>query len=832
MIELETPPGKASQPITSAERPPRPAAFRRRSAIRVLVIGGFIALTVWAVRYAGEVGDALRAAAEGGQGKPWGRVLDPWFIAKACPHALLLLLTGVVGFFLLLRWKPLRPLERSILQSLGICAETCGHSSAGRDSLSVQTVLDGPESPSCHSNRPSRSWTWIVLGLATVAAALAILEWIEPCYFVQDDNFSGVLPVVLRGCGLIFQGEFPDFDPCQLMGIPCGSSGFLCYPPTVVSYAIARWGLGNQNYTLEVFAAMHLLAGYAASYAAARVAGLRPALAYVLGISFVLCGYVLLVGRSWCFMVTLVFWLPLLFCCLESWLRGRANLRWLLASGLAIGGLYYIGFPQIWFYAMFFLGLAALVAVFGGRIAARQLLWPIAAALLGLALLLPALMVQLELTRGMAEKPANFGQGIEPGLLATLAPFPFSHADGFMGLPANRDRMLETQWYYAGTFLMACAFLCLGAVLAYRCRRAWWGQHPWTAAAIVSLWLGLGAEGLLWTAVGRLPVVRAVNHHPHRLMPFIIFFCLIVGGGFLERLLRRGKSRKWEYWIAAATAILMLYHVFLSRNALWCYGDRPYPELPREIADRVLPSRNPSAGRVTWRGPFRSGLPGFAYLLPLSLPSAYGAYGLGGYDPVTEARPETLAFQDKFDASPAEAGRAYGVRWVLVANADYYRKEREYWSAAIASDWCFDFSDTDWPRYQKKFLPAARLRVCREEVSLYELPDASPLAFDRARPRTPLPIEFHGWGAEVASPGQGPRSVVVNFAMRPWLRAACARQPLVLSADEWGRMEVRVPDGVTRFQVFQDLPWGRGILAGMGLAAATLVGMAIVRKRI
>ena len=90
-----------------------------------------------------------------------------------------------------------------------------------------------------------------------------------------------------------------------------------------------------------------------------------------------------------------------------------------------------------------------------------------------------------------------------------------------MELPANREPVLETQWYYAGTFLMACAFLGLGAVLAYRCRRAWLGQHPWTATAILSLWLGLGREGLLWTAMGNLPVIRAVNHHPHRLMPFI-----------------------------------------------------------------------------------------------------------------------------------------------------------------------------------------------------------------------------------------------------------------------------------------------------------------------
>ena len=806
MIAIETPERKGSElPTDIDSRRHGRRIFHRRSAARVLLIGGFILLTIWGLRYAGEAGEVFRVAVEDGQSQPWERVLDPWFIAKTCPQALLFLLTTVVVFLLFLRLKSVRPLERLILETLG-------------------------EPTTDRKNTPSRSWTWIVLGLATVAAALAILEWIEPCYFVQDDNFAGVLPVILQDCRSIFHGEFPSFDPCQLMGMP--RWGTLLYPPTVVSYCIARWVLGNEFYTLEVFAAMHLLAGYLASYSAARIVGLRPALAFVLGISFTLSGYILLVGRGWHFVVTMVVWIPLLFCAMENWLSGRVGWRWLLTAGFLIGGFYYTGFPQIWFYGMLFLGFTAAVAVICGRVAARQMIWLLAACLLGLALLLPTLIVQLELTRGMAEKVANAGQGFEKGLLATLAPFPLTRAEGFMELPTNREQALETQWYYSGTFLMACAFLSMGTMLAYRCRRAWLGQHPWTATAILALWLGMGREGVLWTMIGNLPVIRAVNHHPHRLMPFFIFFSLIVGGIFLERLLRRSASRKWEYLIAAMTAVLMLYHVSLSRNSLWCYGDRPYPELPQEIAERILPSQNPLAGRVWWYGPMRAGLPGFAYMLPLSLTSAYGAYGFSGYDPIVEARSETRAFQDKFATSPTEASRAYGIRWVLVANAEYYKKEWEYWWTVRKNNWCFGFSDSGWPTYREKFLPAAELRFCREEVCLYELPDASPMAFARANPLVPLAIEFHGWGAEVQATGAGSRSVVVNIVVRPWLRAASGQVPLDFSADEWGRMEVRVPDGVTRFQVFYDLPWRRGIFMAAGLAVTTLLSVVLIRKQI
>ncbi len=810
-------------------------AFRRRSAARVLVTSGFILLTVWGMRYAETVGETILATTEHGRPQPWWTVFDPWFIARTCPQALAVLLAAVVGFSLILRWKPLRLLERLILEALG--ATTHGGDESSPALADDASMLPSPPAPlpdvegKCSRRQ---SWTWIVLGLLTVAAALVIVERIEPYYFVQDDNFANILPAVLQGCRSIFQGEFPDFDPCQLMGIPSAGKGLyaIFYPPTVISYAIARWGLRNEFYTLEVFAAMHLLLGYLASYAAARSAGIRPALAYVLGISYVLSGYMILVGRSWNNVLTLVVWLPLLFCCLQSWLKGRANWRWLWAAGLTIAGLYYVGFALYFVYGMLLVGLTAMVAVICGRVAVRQLIWPIAASLLGVALILPTLTVQLAITHGMAEKEANFGKGIEQGLLAMLAPFPFTHAEGFMVWPTNKDPVLETQWYYAGTFLMACAFLGMGIMLAYRCRRAWLGENPWMVTAIAALWLGLGKEGILWTVVGGLPMIHAINHHPHRLMPFILFYCLIAGGVFLERLLRSTASRKWEYLIAAATVVLMFYHVSLARNALWCYGDRPYPELPREIAQRVLPSQNPQAGRVWWFGPFRSGLPGFAYALPFSLPSAYGAYGFGGYDPISELRPETEAFRRRFEISPAEAGRAYGIRWALVANADYFEQEWEYWWTLRKSKWGFGFSDPDWPEFQKKFLPAAQLRFRCQEVSLYELPDASPMAFEMANPQTPIPIEFHGWGAEVNVHGSGPRTVVVNIVDRPWLRAACGKQPLESKADSWGRLEVHVPEGVSRFQVFYDLPWRRGVFAALGLAGATIGGMVLIRKRI
>jgi hypothetical protein len=106
------------------------------------------------------------------------------------------------------------------------------------------------------------------------------------------------------------------------------------------------------------------------------------------------------------------------------------------------------------------------------------------------------------------------------------------------------------------------------------------------------------------------------------------------------------------------------------------------------------------------------------------------------------------------------------------------------------------------------------------------------MAFDRSNPGVSLPIRFRGCGAEVELPDGGERSVVVNMAMRPWVKAGAGGQFLPTTTDPWGRVEVRVPSGVTRFEVFYQLPWRRGMLIGGCLMVGTLVGVGWMKRRL
>jgi hypothetical protein len=135
------------------------------------------------------------------------------------------------------------------------------------------------------------------------------------------------------------------------------------------------------------------------------------------------------------------------------------------------------------------------------------------------------------------------------------------------------------------------------------------------------------------------------------------------------------------------------------------------------------------------------------------------------------------------------------------------------------------------PTYVLALCKASRRVFHSEEVDLYELDDVSPLAFTENRPRAALPVRFHGWGAEVDVPGTGERSLIVNVLDRPWLQALTDGHTLSSSADDWGRLRVVVPDGVTRVEVQCNMGWGRGVLGGAGLAALTLGGCFAYRKR-
>ena len=417
-----------------------------------------------------------------------------------------------------------------------------------------------------------------------LAAAFAMLESLQPFYFTQDDAFATELPGLLQAGRSFFSGGSMQWNPYQLMGSPLLSLGYsgLLYPPTLLSYAVAKYLLGNDYLMMEVFAALHLGAGYLAVYWASRKLGLRPAIAMCAGLCVALSGFSLIGGRSWHSTLPIIVWMPLLAGLLARMAQGPAGWRWAVKAGLCIAAFYYVGFTQFWGHGMLFLLLAAVLYVTAGAIPWRRALWILPAGAVGAAMAAPLVYTQMDFAATIV-RPETYGKGVTTQLVASLLPYPLwnaAHPNAEWGASAA-GFVTMNQLYYSGTIFCGAAFVGAILLVPYRIGRKGLAQNVWLACMIVAVMMMMGDQGFLWPLLCKLPLVGKVNNHPFRMLPLFNIFAALAGACILERLLARlRRPGKWAVAMAAAVSVLMLYHCYYSQSAFYVYGERPYKEMP------------------------------------------------------------------------------------------------------------------------------------------------------------------------------------------------------------------------------------------------------------
>ncbi|MGH9638243.1 MAG: hypothetical protein ACRD72_25695, partial [Candidatus Angelobacter sp.] len=200
-----------------------------------------------------------------------------------------------IGYHLAFFSRVVRPYILAVLLSLALLVLFLRLARSQKFLQDAGVALLGP------IKRHRSDWRWFGIGLAAVALSLSFIESTNHYFFVQDDNLSQFMPVMMQGGESLLNGIFPVWNPYQYLGMPTCTVGTyaLTYPPTYVSYAIADRILHAPLCFLEVFAALHLLGGYAVMYALARRLNVRPFISMLAGVSFALNGYFLIVGRSW-----------------------------------------------------------------------------------------------------------------------------------------------------------------------------------------------------------------------------------------------------------------------------------------------------------------------------------------------------------------------------------------------------------------------------------------------------------------------------------------------------------------------------------------------------
>lgn len=726
-----------------------------------------------------------------------------------------LLVLGVL--YLLWRLARDERVQRQILRCLEDVDSRAavGEWERGGDLNTSTPPLPLSPSPSC------ASIFWFTSGLFLVIANLALLQWRHPYTFTHDDNLSQFLPVILHGARSLFDhGVFPTWNPHQFAGAPTASLGIyaLTYPPTYASYAAARWLLGNENATLEVFGAVHLLAGYVTMFWAARTIGLRPSLAAAAGLCFALCGFFLIAGRSWYYMLPLATWLPLLAVALWRMSSGPVGWRWMIGTGILLGILFHAGNAQMWIYSVSFLGLAALYLVlYGGQ--PRQIFVPVFfAALLGLAIAMPLFLPQYLETAGL--KRFAGGESITGGLFGLLVPWPLSFAER-PGMVESSDVRFATQFYYAGTIFTMAAAIGIFSCALHRWPRRVAGANVFLALALVAFIYALGRPGMAWGLTGELPVFKQFRH-PMKYLAFVHLFGILGGGLILERLLRRFPRPRHEWIVAAACAVLMSYHTFLALPAFFTWGIRPYPAAPAWLANL---GTDPTA-RLYPVAPRRSTAADYEQSQMVNLPTIYGTLSLTGYDPLLEENRQHRQIRQSLIDRPLETLRALGIRHLVV----YPPQELPRIPAGQAySRWYF-WEPSERSTYQAA-RQAGRLMNWSPGAALYEIDGAAPLAFVEKRPSTPLPIRFDATGASLFGlRTQSDEPLIVNIVPSRFFIAWADGKKIPWRTDDWGRLKLSPPAGTQSIRLQYSPPWLAGSLLGTVLAIGSLGGFALVQR--
>jgi hypothetical protein len=667
---------------------------------------------------------------------------------------------------------------------------------------------------------------WGSTGGAVLLGALSILEVSQPLYFTQSDNFAQFLPVILQGVRSLQEGVFPTWNPYQLLGAPTASVGVyaLTYPPTYAAYLMAVHLFQNEYLTLEVFVVGHLLVGYVVTLALGRRLGLRPPLAALVSLSFLLSGYSLIAGRSWYYHVPLVVWAPALVWAAVRLERKPGDWKWAIGTGFLIGAFFHAGNAQMWAYGLLLIGVAVSLQLLGATLPWRRALWWIPAMFMGLAVAAPLLVPQRMETAGIA-RVGGASAGIADGLLAMLLPFPIARAAHPRDWGSSNVELMG-QYYYSGTLLTASALvvalLLVAWLIVYQLDtsrfRELVGRNVWLICGAVALLFALGDHGVVWIVLARLPLFNQFDF-AFKFLPYVNLFVLLSGGITLERHLRsKPKAKLGARGMFATGCVLLLYHVTLARPSHYTYGDYPYPPLPASLT-QLLGTERERARLLTF-APTHYPDRGYVASLAHNFASIYHIPAFHGFDPLVQARPEDRAVAARMAEDPVAAARAYGVRWIIAHRA----METPEYGANPAQSTVEAPSPFD-RRVLQVLTAHAVNKVTLEDIAVWDLGENAALAFAADDPGKALPVHFTGNGAtvDVASLEGRNEPITVNVLARPQLSAWAGGRRLASTRDEWNRLRIHVPPGSDVVVVRYSPEWHEGLVAAimLGLLAAT-----------
>ncbi len=666
--------------------------------------------------------------------------------------------------------------------------------------------------PLFNSPRPSSLGriAFPITAFLLLTGLLGFIEVREPYFFSQDDNRSAVLPNMVPGCHSFWSGQMPQYNPYLGFGAPMMNRGLesYTYPPTHISYLFARFVLNNEYAMLEVWAFLHILGGFWATYFLGRYLGMRPWIATSIALAFVLSGQALIMGRSWLNFTPPLVWQPLMFLSFAHFIRGKVGFKWAFGMALSFGMFFHVGFPQLVILTLLPILIALAVLLALRFVPWRRLYWMVPAALFAAALCIPLFLQQWCLASELPQD--SYGIGIGYGFLNMLVPVPLVNEPISINFLAQKP--YAGQFYYFGTLFAVLAALAIFAAIVARVPRLMWLKHFWIIPLLVMADFCMGENGLTYPLLNRMGHAN-LWHYPWRAIPVVVLLAVIVGGLMLEGLIREKLiARPVQIGVGVLANLLLLYHATLPLPSFFDFGFKPYPPLPPELRNLVLNPDGSPNGRVWPVHPFRSTDPDYIFSLGLNFPTLYGVASGKIYDPIVERSYDYRSAISQIRREPLEAYRAFGIRWVIVSKTNPSL-----------------FTDGVAKGVDVSFLVK---RLDHPSFDVYEVPDPSPFAFFPAQADAKLECSFDHGGAHIVLPASDkPRVLIANILSIPDLQAYADAQPIDITDEAWNRVKVTVPPGATKVAILYQPPWMRGVaMGGVLLVAGIYSGLRLSRK--
>jgi hypothetical protein len=635
----------------------------------------------------------------------------------------------------------------------------------------------------------------LFLSVAGLWLVLLVAESVRPCFFLHDDNATCFIGAYVHDFRVLTEtGRFAEVNYYQHGGEPFLEQGqtAVLYPPVYVGVALAKWITGDQRWTLEWIASIHLTIGLLGFYFWLRQGGVAPGLAALGGLAWAFNPFVLIVSASWIFITFIAAWLPWLFWALD-YLLMRPSIRASFFLGIIAGLFFLQGYVQMFAYAVLFLAIYALLQ-FSTRPETRK---PTALYHLGVSVIiftilaLPLLLPMLHAADNSAMRPVALS--MYDALFYSCVP------TDFFFVQLCRFHI----WFIFGasTAILYCPALLFLPVMAFRLFR---GDAEMRRRLFLLVCLALLA--LIFSTRGHavLTVLPVFNKFrwPFKVFLFADFFLI---ASFVWTVASWTKSRLSSITAVVCLSVIVLANLTVS---LGCHDNSLFSAtvLPAS-ASPVLPGMDSGLGRVATFADDIHDPTCYRYLTH-AYATYYGFPSLGGYNPLVGGEQLSWALYLDFPNCCSDT---------------LTRDFQEAFEARSVRYWIVDPHSTQMMNI--KSLPGLRQMEATADRLVFEDTLAAPLVYAKAAPTVPCALTYSGNSMLISVGGvTSPVEVSVPPADGWWYRVDHGPWLKPASFKDY-RLEI---DFKTPAQLLEVSYFDPRFHAGLGWSAFTLVFLVLL----